>query len=83
MKDAGGIEISLLAFGPLAETLGWKRHNLALHSSSKIEDVIHILSISEWSERGLVVAINGLQCEISTELKDGDELAFLPPVSGG
>jgi molybdopterin converting factor small subunit len=83
MKDAGGIEISLLAFGPLAETLGWKRHNLALQSSSKIEDVIHILSISEWSERGLVVAINGLQCEISTELKDGDELAFLPPVSGG
>tara|TARA_B110000902_G_scaffold8922_1_gene10942 strand:+ start:192 stop:443 length:252 start_codon:yes stop_codon:yes gene_type:complete len=83
MKDAGGIEISLLAFGPLAETLGWKRHNLALQSSSKIEDVIHMLSISEWSERGLVVAINGLQCEISTELKDGDELAFLPPVSGG
>jgi len=83
MKDAGGIEISLLAFGPLAETLGWKRHNLALQSSSKIEDVIHMLSISEWSERGLVVAINGLQCEISAELKDGDELAFLPPVSGG
>jgi len=83
MNDAEGFEISLLAFGPLAEALGWKRHKLTLQSPSKIEDVLRILSIHEWSERGLVFAINGLHREISTELTDGDELAFLPPVSGG
>jgi molybdopterin converting factor small subunit len=56
---------------------------LTLQSPSKIEDVLAILSIVEWSERGLVFAINGLQQEMSAELNDGDELAFLPPVSGG
>jgi molybdopterin converting factor small subunit len=83
MNDAGGMKISLLAFGPLAEILGWKRHQLTVQSPSKIEDVLKVLSIREWSERGLVVAINGLQSDLSTELTDGDELAFLPPVSGG
>jgi molybdopterin synthase sulfur carrier subunit len=83
MNDAEGMNITLLAFGPLAESLGWKRHQLTLQSPSKIEDVLGILSIVEWSERGLVFAINGLQQEISAELNDGDELAFLPPVSGG
>ena len=77
------MSITLLAFGPLAEELGWKRHQLMLQSLSKIEDVLDILSIREWSERGLVFAINGLQQEMSAELNDGDELAFLPPVSGG
>ena len=83
MNDAQGMQITLLAFGPLAESFGWKRHQLTLKISSKIEDVIDILSILEWSERGLVFAINGRQQEISAELKNGDELAFLPPVSGG
>ena len=83
MNDAQSIRITLLAFGPLAEELGWKRHQLMLQSLSKIEDVLGILSILEWSERGLVFAINGLQQEMSAELNDGDELAFLPPVSGG
>ena len=83
MNDVQSMRITLLAFGPLAEELGWKRHQLMLQSLSKIEDVLGILSILEWSERGLVFAINGLQQEMSAELNDGDELAFLPPVSGG
>tara|TARA_B110000046_G_C12926317_1_gene369414 strand:+ start:666 stop:917 length:252 start_codon:yes stop_codon:yes gene_type:complete len=83
MNDAQSMSITLLAFGPLAEELGWKRHQLMLQSLSKIEDVLGILSILEWSERGLVFAINGLQQEMSAELNDGDQLAFLPPVSGG
>lgn len=83
MNDAQSMRITLLAFGPLAEELGWKRHQIMLQSLSKIEDVLGILSILEWSERGLVFAINGLQQEMSAELNDGDELAFLPPVSGG
>ena len=83
MNDAQSIRITLLAFGPLAEVLGWKRHQLTLKLFTKIEDVLGILSILEWSDRGLVFAINGLQQEMSAELNDGDQLAFLPPVSGG
>lgn len=83
MNDVEAIEITLLAFGPLAESLGWKRHSIALQPFSKIEDVLQILALQEWSERGLVFAINGLQCEKYIELNHGDELALLPPVSGG
>ena len=83
MNDAGGMNITLLAFGPLAETLNWKRHELSLPYSTKIDPVLQILAIDDWKNRGLFVAINGLQCEFDTELVDGDELAFLPPVSGG
>ena len=83
MNDAGGMNITLLAFGPLAETLNWKRHELSLPYSTKIDTVLQILAIDDWKNRGLFVAINGLQCEFDTELVDVDELAFLPPVSGG
>jgi len=83
MKDAEGMEITLLAFGPLAEVLGWKRHKMTLQFSSKVEDVLEILAVHEWSERGLLLAINGQQCEKNAELNHGDELALLPPVSGG
>jgi len=83
MNDAEAMEITLLAFGPLAEALGWKRHRMTLQYPAKIEDVVRTLAILEWSERGLVFAVNGLQCEKHTELNHGDELALLPPVSGG
>lgn len=83
MNDAETMEITLLTFGPLAEALGWKRHRMELQSPAKIEDVLRILAVLEWGERGLVLAVNGIQSEKNTELNHGDELALLPPVSGG
>tara|TARA_B100001142_G_scaffold126420_1_gene128331 strand:- start:401 stop:652 length:252 start_codon:yes stop_codon:yes gene_type:complete len=83
MNDAGGMKITLLAFGPLAETLNWKRHELTVPHSTKIDAVLRILEIDEWKSQGLLVAINGLRCGFEAELGQGDELALLPPVSGG
>ena len=83
MNDAGGIEITLLAFGPLAETLNWKRHELTVPHSTKVDAVLQILETDEWKSHGLLVAINGLQCSFEAELARGDQLALLPPVSGG
>ena len=83
MNDAGGMKITLLAFGPLAETLNWKRHELTVPHSTKIDAVLRILEIDEWKSQGLLVAINGLRCGFEAVLCQGDELALLPPVSGG
>jgi len=34
-------------------------------------------------ERTMSVAVNAAYCRMSTAVNDGDEVAFLPPVSGG
>ena len=82
MNDEGGMEITLIAFGPLAEALDWKRHQLTLQGQHNVGQVLQILELSEWNAKGLITALNGIQCTLDTELKDGDELALLPPVSG-
>ncbi len=83
MNEGKEMSITLLAFGPLAETMGWKRQEISIPQPNDVEGVLHLLGLAEWKERGLVTAINGSQCEMSNPLSHGDELALLPPVSGG
>ena len=83
MNDGEGIEVTLLAFGPLAEVLEWKRHQLTLSKTHNVGQVLQMLDLNEWKEKGLITALNGIQCDLNSQLKHGDELALLPPVSGG
>jgi molybdopterin converting factor small subunit len=41
------------------------------------------MGLTGWLENGLTVAINGDRCDIQNILSNGDEIALLPPVSGG
>ena len=41
------------------------------------------LGIENWLENGLNVAINGEMADLEAPVSPGDELALLPPVSGG
>ncbi len=77
------MEITVLAFGPLAEDLGWKRHQFTLQDQHLVGQILQTLGLDEWKEKGLITAVNGRHCDVNAELKDGDELALLPPVSGG
>jgi len=74
--------ITVLCFGPLADILG-KTTNLAIQGGLTCREIITKLSISEWLENGLKIAINGTICDVETYVTPGDELALLPPVSGG
>jgi molybdopterin converting factor small subunit len=48
-----------------------------------IEDIVHALGAESWLENGITVALNGEQCPLDIHPSNGDEVALLPPVSGG
>ena len=74
--------ITVLCFGPLAEILG-RTSQISINSTSTCKQVIVDLGIEEWLNNGLKIAINGEMCDFDSQLSPGDELALLPPVSGG
>ena len=46
-------------------------------------DVITLLEANDWLEMGLTAAINGQRVAPDSVVSLGDEVALLPPVSGG
>ena len=76
------VSVSVVAFGPLKDEIA-QNQIVILDNNSTIEHLIRILNIEKWLGQGLTVALNGNRCELSSMLEDGDEVALLPPVSGG
>ena len=76
------LTIAVLCFGPLAEILG-RNQSIALERFATCQTAIVQLGIEEWLAKGLKVAVNGDMSALDAVLSDGDELALLPPVSGG
>ena len=81
-EDNTELTIAVLCFGPLAEILE-RNHSITLETPATCRTAIVQLGIEEWLTKGLKVAVNGNMTELETVLHDGDELALLPPVSGG
>ena len=76
------LTIAVLCFGPLAEILE-RNQSIILESPATCQTAIIQLGIEEWLAKGLKVAVNGEISSLETLLHDGDEIALLPPVSGG
>jgi len=76
------LTIAVLCFGLLAEILE-RNQSIILETPATCQTAIVQLGIEEWLTKGLKVAVNGNMTELETVLHDGDELALLPPVSGG
>ena len=74
--------ITVLCFGPLAEILG-RTSQISINSAITCKQIIVDLGIEVWLSNGLKIAINGEMCDLDSLLSPGDELALLPPVSGG
>ncbi len=82
-KEADTVRITIVAFGPVAERLGGRRHELDVPAASTVRHVVKQLDLEEWISFGLSVAIDGDRCDMETVVNQGIELALLPPVSGG
>jgi molybdopterin converting factor small subunit len=82
----------LLYFGMLKDLFGAERDTLELPQGARVEDAIRLLRAGTSNPQArvqspiwdsLAVAVNREYAGASTALRDADELALLPPVSGG
>ena len=78
------IIVTVLFFGPLAESIGEREVEIALSKDTKLIDLISRLNLEDLVSKGLRVALDGnIYSDFEIPLKDHSEVAFLPPVSGG
>ena len=83
--------IKIKYFARLSESLGLKSEELEYNDQiSTAEDLINqliergeIWSIEFSGENKILLAVNQQMSERDTTVKDGDEIAFFPPVTGG
>lgn len=75
--------IRLKFFAAFAELIG-ERERAADYRSTPFQLLEFVPEIARYSDKaGLRVAVNGEWADWNSLLKDGDEVALLPPLSGG
>ncbi|HEY7346253.1 MAG TPA: molybdenum cofactor biosynthesis protein MoaE [Gaiella sp.] len=76
------MKVAVKLFAALRERAGTRERALELADDASIEDVWPALGLGE-EPAGLVYAVNRAYVDRSHALADGDEIALIPPVSGG
>lgn len=81
------IQVQLLLFAVLRDIIGIDERSLQLPAGTRAQDVWQQLRSNhrelQHYERPPLTAINESYASPDTPLQDGDQLAFIPPVSGG
>jgi molybdopterin synthase catalytic subunit len=76
------VQVRIRLFAGLRERAGTGSRALELADGSTLGDVWPALDLGE-EPAGLLYAVNKRYAETGTALADGDEVALIPPVSGG
>jgi molybdopterin synthase catalytic subunit len=76
------MHVTVKLFAGLRERAGTGERTLELPDGARIADVWPALDLGA-QPRGLLYALNKGYADKSTALSDGDEVALIPPVSGG
>jgi MoaE-MoaD fusion protein len=76
------MKVAVRLFAALRERAGAREAALELEEGASVDDVWPALGLGE-EPSGLVYAVNRAYVERGTPLADGDEVALIPPVSGG
>jgi molybdopterin synthase catalytic subunit/molybdopterin converting factor small subunit len=74
------VRVTVKLFAGLRERAGWKEREL--DGVEKVADVWPALELGDEPE-GLLYAVNRGYADVDRPLADGDEVALIPPVSGG
>lgn len=79
------VRVTVLYFGVLRDVFGGERDTIVLETGKNVGDLVTRIRGSRiggvW--QGLAVAVNREFAAREQVLADGDEVALLPPVSGG
>ena len=76
------MKVRVKLFAALREQAGTRERELELADGADVGDVWGALGLGA-EPRGLVYAVNRSYVDRETPLRDGDEVAVIPPVSGG
>ncbi|MBX2998490.1 MAG: MoaD/ThiS family protein [Caldilineaceae bacterium] len=76
------MNVTVRLFAGLRQSAGFKEKNFTLSEDATVADLLAQLPASI-TERTFYVAVNQSYARRDAILKDGDEVALLPPVSGG
>jgi molybdopterin synthase catalytic subunit len=77
------MRVAVRLFAGLRERAGGGRREVELAPGARVADVWPALGLGEDEPQGLLYAVNRAYVERGSELADGDEVALIPPVSGG
>ena len=81
------MQVRILFFGVLKDLIGKGSDSLSVQDSATLGDVINLYEeriprLKDWSG-SMAMSVNQEYAGPETRLKPGDEIALLPPVSGG
>ncbi|GAB3971826.1 molybdopterin converting factor subunit 1 [Spirosoma terrae] len=78
--------ISILLFGITRDLTGQSAVTVAIDEGNRVSDLLHQL-YQEYPKladvRSLLIAVNGEYAEADQLISSKDEIALIPPVSGG
>ncbi|QSA96254.1 MoaD/ThiS family protein [Methylococcus sp. EFPC2] len=77
------MSIRVRYFASLRETLGRNEESLSAEGIATVSDVWRCVSGGKPLPDHLLCAVNMEYSEAGTAVRDGDEVAFFPPVTGG
>ena len=76
------MNVRLVLFAGLRQAAGFKRDTVSLPEDATVGDLLEC-RVPNLQGRTFYVAVNEEFAQRDTILQDGDEVALLPPVSGG
>lgn len=77
------VSFHVLSFGPIVERFGTRQTEHKVKPNTTIREFILSMGLEKWIGYGLSVAKNGDRCSMEVVIENGDEIALLPPMSGG
>ncbi len=77
------MSIKVRYFASLKESIGRSEDNLAFSGAVTVSDVWHSANPNKALPENVLAAVNMDYVELNSAVKDGDEVAFFPPVTGG
>ena len=77
------MQVNVLAFGPIADKIGGREHQIDIPPNSSVRFLLEEMGLDMWLGQGIVISINGTKVGEDEPISEGDEVALLPPVSGG